>query len=462
MPVHANFVDTLEQVGDLALGKVGEKKRLTNIETDTGNHAEVIRLFIHQVIREVQSEFRWSELTKSVELESPIAENDDTYQYTLPSDFLRPASNRDQDYIIENGYLFTSVAENFPFRYIRYSENPAEWSGLMVKCVFFRLALEICMPLTENAQKYNSLLEEYEKVVFPRAKMVGSFDTENPRPRIARGRYSRTRGGVGGAIAGAFNRVIGIIAPGHNHDTDYMPLVATNKISTPFLQDGSVTADKLSVDAKALATDADAIVLQDAKDYADLAETAAIAAAAADASAKDGALALGLYPNIVQGMLTAPYTVTGGAIPNWQNVTGLVAEINRRSNSSYFRIRAVVYGTTLTAATQPMLIKITQNGNDIGGLVSGNGNRIACHGSISGPTDANEMECCVIDFLHDPGTTPMPPITFRVQACVQHATNAGTINATRTDTDSTAFSRTMSTLIVEEIFCDRTTGDPLE
>ncbi len=331
----------------------------------------------------------------------------------------------------------------------------------MVKCVFFRLALEICMPLTENAQKYNSLLEEYEKVVFPRAKLVGSFDTENPRPRIARGRYSRTRGGVGGAIAGAFNRVIGIIAPGHNHDTDYMPLVATNKISTAFLQDGSVTADKLSVDAKALMDSKDAATLGLAEDYADLAEADAVTTAAADATAKDAALRLALYPNIVQGMLTAPYTVTGGAIPNWQNVTGLVAEITRRYHSSMFRIRAVVYGTTLTAATQPMLIKITQDGNDIS-LVSGNGNRIACHGSISGPTDANEMECCVIDFIYDPGTTPLPPSTFRVQACVQHATNAGTINASRTDTDSTAFSRTISTLIVEEIFVDRPIGDPVE
>jgi len=221
MPVHERFVDSLEEVAGLALGKVGERKSIVNLQTDTGSAVETVRRFIFQVIREVQSEFRWGELTASVELESPIAENDDTYQYTLPSDYLRPASNRDQEYVIENGYLFTSVSENFPFRYIRYSENPEEWSGLLVKCVYFRLALEICMPITENVQKYNSLLQEYETVVFPRAKMVGSFDTENPRPRIARGRYSRTRGGLAGGLVGAFNRVIGVIAPGHNHDVDY-------------------------------------------------------------------------------------------------------------------------------------------------------------------------------------------------------------------------------------------------
>jgi len=269
MPIHPSFVDSLEEVANLALGKIGEQAAISDIDTDTGSAAETVRRFIYQVIREVQSEFRWGELTASVELASPMAENDSTYQYTLPSDYLRPASNREQEYLIENGYLFTGTAVDFPFRYIRYSENPAEWSGLLVKCVYFRLALEICMPITENAQKYAALLEEYEKVVFPRARQVGSFDNESPRTRIARGTYSRTRSGIGSAIVSAFNRVIGVIAPGHNHDTDYMPLVATDKIATAFLQAGSVTAVKLAADALAVITDADAAVLADAKTYAD-------------------------------------------------------------------------------------------------------------------------------------------------------------------------------------------------
>ena len=283
MPIHPSFVTSLEDIANLALGKIGEQSVISDIDTDTGSSAVTVRRFIYQVIREVESEFRWGELTKSVLLAIPMAENDDTYQYTMPSDFLRPASNRDQEYVIENGYLFTGTATDFPFKYIRYSEDPAEWSGLLVKCVYFRLALEICMPITENAQKYAALLEEYEKVVFPRARQVASFDNENPRTRIARGSYSKLRSGIGGAVAAAFNRVIGLAAPGHNHDTDYMPLVATDKISTAFLQDASVTADKLSVDAKALATDADEIVLQDAKDYADAQDVVAVASAVASA-----------------------------------------------------------------------------------------------------------------------------------------------------------------------------------
>jgi hypothetical protein len=451
MPVHANFVDTLEQVGDLALGKVGEKKRLTNIETDTGNHAEVIRLFIHQVIREVQSEFRWSELTKSVELESPIAENDDTYQYTLPSDFLRPASNRDQDYVIENGYLFTSVAENFPFRYIRYSENPAEWSGLMVKCVFFRLALEICMPLTENAQKYNSLLEEYEKVVFPRAKMVGSFDTENPRPRIARGRYSRTRGGVGGAIAGAFNRVIGVIAPGHNHDVDYVSLHGTDQVAEENLQSGSVTAVKLAGDATALITDGDAATLASAESYADAADVVALASAASTADSKDAAVRVALLPNIVYAKKTTVETITGANPgPNWTNIADMVATITPRLATSKLRIRAVIYGQA-TSSSYPIVLRITRDAAAIELATDKGTNRTACHGLIGYFYEAHEMGCSVIELIVE--ATDASATVFRVQAGIlSNSTNTGMINRSQTDTDTTLFPRCISTLTVEEIF----------
>lgn len=458
MPVHANFVDTLEQVGDLALGKVGEKKRLTNIETDTGNHAEVIRLFIHQVIREVQSEFRWSELTKSVELESPIAENDDTYQYTLPSDFLRPASNRDQDYVIENGYLFTSVAENFPFRYIRYSENPAEWSGLMVKCVFFRLALEICMPLTENAQKYNSLLEEYEKVVFPRAKMVGSFDTENPRPRIARGRYSRTRGGVGGAIAGAFNRVIGVIAPGHHHDEDYLAIDAADEITIERtslgkiqIKDEGVTAAKLADDAKALITDGDAATLESAEDYADAADVVALASAASTADSKDAAVRVALLPNIVYAKKTTVETITGANPgPNWTNIADMVATITPRLATSTLRIRAVIYGQA-TSSSYPIVLRITRDAAAIEQATDKGTNRTACHGLIGYFYEAHEMGCSVIELIVE--ATAASATVFRVQAGIlSNSTNTGMINRSQTDTDTTLFPRCISTLTVEEIF----------
>jgi hypothetical protein len=430
MPVHERFVDSLEEVAGLALGKVGERKSIVNLQTDTGSAVETVRRFIFQVIREVQSEFRWGELTASVELESPIAENDDTYQYTLPSDYLRPASNRDQEYVIENGYLFTSVSENFPFRYIRYSENPEEWSGLLVKCVYFRLALEICMPITENVQKYNSLLQEYETVVFPRAKMVGSFDTENPRPRIARGRYSRTRGGLAGGLVGAFNRVIGVIAPGHNHDVDY----------------------------SAIDHDHDADYAALVHDHDDLYPTLAVFNAHdhdADYAAIDH-LHTGVYspvghthtPNIEQALQVSPYTITAGAIPNWQNVTSLTATITPLFAGSKLRIRAVLWGST-SNATVPALLRITRDANVIA-LANTPGSRIECHGQIAGPTDANEMECCTIDFMTDAGSTDATVI--RVQACILHATYTGMINASRTDTDSSAYSRTISSLIVEEVF----------
>ena len=457
MPVHASFVDSLEDVANLAIGKIGEKRTLSNIETDVGVVAEKVRLFIYQVMREVQSEFRWGELTASVLLASPMAENDDTYQYTLPSDFLRPASNRDQEHVIENGYLFTGVSENFPFKYIRYSEDPAEWSGLLVKCIYFRLALEICMPLTENIQRYNGLLEEYEKLVFPRAQKVGSFDNENPRTRIARGRYSRTRGGMAGALVGAFNRVIGVIAPGHNHDTHYMPLHGENDISTVMLQAGSVTADKLSADAKALATDADVIVLHDAKDYADAQDIIAMAAAVSDAAdasdAQDAILRAALIPNAIYAEKTGVQTITGSnSTPNWTDVTSLSVTITPRLASSKLRIRVVLYGYSATS-NKPMILRVVR---DDAAIVTGAspGNRISCHGIlkyINGSNQPSESGCCAIELLVS--ATSTSATTFKVQAGILSATtDAGKINQSPTDTDSALFPRLISILSVEEVF----------
>ena len=227
MPIDETVAKTLEDVANLALGKIGENKKISDLETDVRPFAETVRRFIYQVIREVQAEFKWTELIKSVEFEVPMSRVNGTYQYTIPSDFLRPADNHDQYYVFENNYIFTDVSGNFPFRYVRYSKEPKEWSALLLKCVYFRLALEICMPVCENSHKYNSLLEEYEKVVFPRAKVIGSYDNESPRSRRAGGRYSSLRGGAGGDFSGGdgLHKVIGVAAPGHNHDEDYASIV---------------------------------------------------------------------------------------------------------------------------------------------------------------------------------------------------------------------------------------------
>lgn len=195
MAVPENVTSTLEGVANLSLGKLGQAKRITDLTADTHPYAKEIRLFIYQVIREVQTEFRWGELTRSVTLEDPAEEIDGIYRYVLPEDYLRPASNREQSYRLEDGFLWTPVESNFQLKYIRYSVNPEEWSPLLLKCIYFRLAMEICMPITEDDKRYDKLNSEYETTVFPRAQRIASFDNENPRSRRARGTYSRTRGG---------------------------------------------------------------------------------------------------------------------------------------------------------------------------------------------------------------------------------------------------------------------------
>ena len=419
MPVHEKFVSTLEEIGDLAVRKIGESYQFVSLADDTGSTPDAVRAFIYQVIREVQSEFRWPELIASVELEIPAAENEDTYQYNFPSDYLRPASNRDQGYLIENGYVFTNVSENFPFRYIRYSLDPSEWSGLLVKCIFFRLALEICMPVTENGNRYNALLNEYEAVVFPRAKMVASFDHENPKSRRARGGYSRTRsGGMLGAAVSAFNRVIGTIAPGHNHDTDY-----------PALSD--YTAHVAEFEAH-----------EHDADYADLAVFNAHEHAALYA-----ALVHVHVPNIEYAIKTDPFEHNPVAVPEWVNIPDLSVTITPAAAGSKIRISAVIYGTGSNAGA-PILLRVTRDNTALE-LASLPGDRNECHGFINSPVDVDEMDCGTIDLLID--ATAATETTFRIQLTMQQAAYNALINRCRTDTDTALYSRAVSTLTVEEV-----------
>jgi hypothetical protein len=189
---------TLEDIANLALAKIGEYASITDLDTDTSEEAAVVNRFFAQVVQEVQAEFRWPELTKRTIITTAAGQDSDTlkYYYTLPTDYLRPADNNhtDNNYQILNGYIWTDETENFEFRYIRFSDDPSEWEPLLVKCVYFRLAIEICQPLSENIPRYNALVTQYLQEVEPKAHKVASFNHEKPNNRRWRNTWSRERG----------------------------------------------------------------------------------------------------------------------------------------------------------------------------------------------------------------------------------------------------------------------------
>lgn len=186
------FAQDLTAIGNLALIGLGTDRSqlLTDLDTDTTDIAKTMRDVIYPVIRSLQTDYRMDELYTRVELTSPedISEDDQygwAYRYALPDDFLAPMIRNDYDFEIEGGYVYCDISETFIFPYQRYSIDPLEWSTQTTDMIVHKLKMELCMPLNENAAKYDRLLVEFENVIMPRSSRTASFNKQHPRKRRA-------------------------------------------------------------------------------------------------------------------------------------------------------------------------------------------------------------------------------------------------------------------------------------
>lgn len=197
------FTSTLTEVCNLSLAMIGSSpdQYLDDIDTDTGQIATVCRQFLYVTIRDVQSEFRWEELTSRVTLTTPQDITEDLnykwgYRYLLPDDYLIPIWWDDSDHEIEAGYVYCNTEDNYVFNYIAYSILVDDWSSQLLITIKQRLAMALCLPLIEDDGKYEALLNEYERVILPRATRLSSYGKKVPNIRKRVGNWSRTRGRV--------------------------------------------------------------------------------------------------------------------------------------------------------------------------------------------------------------------------------------------------------------------------
>lgn len=157
---------SLTQVANLALHVIGHN-RVQNIDTPTQEWEYTIRDVIFDVIKEEQIDFYWPELKREVTLQKSTEQplNDTYTQYNLPTDFLqliRILGNsswiRYGDKIRVDDVLTNSAPI---LEYIKYSDNPSEWSPTLRECIYTHLAKAIAMPITQNTKVYNLANESY-------------------------------------------------------------------------------------------------------------------------------------------------------------------------------------------------------------------------------------------------------------------------------------------------------------
>jgi len=143
---------TLTEIANSALVQIGNAP-IESIDDDNDGNAAICRVMLRQTIAEIESHpaVCWDELLTIRDLElrrdGGAGQRGSGFEYNLPLDVLSVEDvydkhGRQLDYRIYGRYLYTKV-EAEKVRYIRFSEEPAEWSVELRGCVIDLLAAKL-------------------------------------------------------------------------------------------------------------------------------------------------------------------------------------------------------------------------------------------------------------------------------------------------------------------------------
>ena len=134
--------------------------RFTDVESEETDEAILISESYDWCLEYLLRSHLWNFAVARIELAQDTATPafGFTYQYTLPSDFLRDVrlSAQQVNYKIENGKLLTNESEVF-LQYIKRETDPAKFDALFANCLALFIAIENCMALTKDIQLKSSL-----------------------------------------------------------------------------------------------------------------------------------------------------------------------------------------------------------------------------------------------------------------------------------------------------------------
>lgn len=152
--------------------------RFTNVETETNDRATTMNEIYDWALDLLLRKHIWNFAVKRVELARDVATpaSGFTYQYTLPSDYLRDGTMSDSTaiYKIEKGKLLTDET-TVKLKYIARITDPGLFDPMFGECLALLIAIKTCMPLTKDANLKNQLTAEYRRSL-AEAKRVDSYE----------------------------------------------------------------------------------------------------------------------------------------------------------------------------------------------------------------------------------------------------------------------------------------------
>lgn len=111
-----------------------------------------------------------------------------TYQLALPADFLKVIRTEDEsanyvdEYRIEGssgGLMLLSNSDTVAIEYIAKVTDVAQFDALFVDVLAQKLAMELCVPLTDNATLYKNISEIYQT----KLREARTVDAQEGTPR---------------------------------------------------------------------------------------------------------------------------------------------------------------------------------------------------------------------------------------------------------------------------------------
>jgi len=187
------LVDTTTQIANLALARLGERP-IESIDSTT-HPAPTLNAALDPCIREVQAMFPWPELTV-VWTPDPLEAltEDDYYQFTLPATCLRVLRIVDgYDYRIQGSVLCCEVEDPTVY-YLQYNATPSAWGILLSQAVYYKLAIQMALPLTQNTALYRTVLQEWELSIAPALRRLASESASAVQNRPSRHNWRQARG----------------------------------------------------------------------------------------------------------------------------------------------------------------------------------------------------------------------------------------------------------------------------
>lgn len=147
------------------------------------------------VLDSLLREHTWACATKRITLapDAEAPEYDYTYQFTLPSDFLRLLSVGEYGYEVDHrieGRKLLCDENPCKLRYIYRNEIEATWDTMLVECMVMALAARMAYAVTQSAA-LAEVLEKNLAALLQKARSVDAMDD----PPVVLGDYGLFRAG---------------------------------------------------------------------------------------------------------------------------------------------------------------------------------------------------------------------------------------------------------------------------